>query len=90
MQKRIGSSIPLLFVVLVGCTLFSKSVMPLRVHDIHINGQDSINPAELYAVVVRKFGGTTTSQPPSISDFSVFSQCNRQVVKGGSRHGTER
>jgi len=51
MQKRIGSSIPLLFVVLVGCTLFSKSVMPLRVHDIHINGQDSINPAELYAVV---------------------------------------
>ncbi|MDC8449370.1 MAG: hypothetical protein LV473_13560 [Nitrospira sp.] len=51
MLKRIGSSIPLLLVVLVGCTMFSKSVMPLRVHDIHINGQDSINPAELYAVV---------------------------------------
>ncbi|MDI3465211.1 MAG: hypothetical protein OJF50_004032 [Nitrospira sp.] len=51
MLKRIGSSIPLLLVVLVGCTMFSKSVMPLRVHDIHINGQNSINPAELYAVV---------------------------------------
>lgn len=51
MLNRVGSSIPLLLVVLVGCTMFSKSVMPLRVHDIHINGQDSINPAELYAVV---------------------------------------
>ena len=51
MLKRVGISIPLLFVVLVGCTMFSKSAMPLRVHDIHINGQDSINPAELYAVV---------------------------------------
>ena len=51
MPKRLGSFIPLLFVVLVGCTMFSKSAMPLRVHDIHINGQDSITPAELYAVV---------------------------------------
>lgn len=51
MLKRIGSSIPLLFVVVVGCAMFSKSAMPLRIHDIHINGRDSINPAELYAVV---------------------------------------
>lgn len=51
MLKRIGNAIPLLFVVLVGCTIFSKGVVPLRVHDIHINGQDSITPAELYAVV---------------------------------------
>lgn len=49
MLKR--SSIPLLFVVLIGCTIFPKTDMPLRVHDIHINGQNSINPAELYAVV---------------------------------------
>jgi hypothetical protein len=51
MLKRIGNSIPLLSVVLVGCTIFPKEVMPLRVHNIHINGQHSINPAELYAVV---------------------------------------
>ena len=51
MLKGIGSSIPLLLVVLVGCTMFPKEVMPLRVHDIHINGQNSINPVELYAVV---------------------------------------
>ena len=51
MLKRIGSSIPLLFVALVGCTIFSKASIPLRVHDIHINGQGSITPAELYAVV---------------------------------------
>lgn len=51
MLKGIGSSIPLLCVVLVGCTIFPKEVMPLRVHDIHINGQNSINPVELYAVI---------------------------------------
>lgn len=51
MLKGIGSSIPLLFVVLVGCATFPKEVTPLRIHDIHINGQNSINPAELYAVV---------------------------------------
>jgi hypothetical protein len=52
MLKRIGSSIPLVFfVVLAGCAIFSKEDMPLRIHDIHINGQHSINPAELYAVV---------------------------------------
>ncbi len=51
MLKRTGSSIPLLLVILVGCTIFPKAVMPLRVHDIHINGQHSITPAELYAVV---------------------------------------
>ncbi len=51
MLKNIGSSIPLLFVVLVGCTIFPKEGMPLRVHDIHINSQNSINPAELYAVI---------------------------------------
>ncbi len=51
MLKRIGSAIPLLLVILVGCTIFPKAVMPLRVHDIHINGQNSITPAELYAVV---------------------------------------
>jgi hypothetical protein len=51
MLKRIGSSIPLLFVVVVGCTMFSKSAMPLRIHDIHINGRYSIIPAELYAVI---------------------------------------
>ena len=43
--------IPLLFIVFVGCTVFSKAAMPLRIHDIHINGQDSITSAELYAVV---------------------------------------
>ena len=52
MPKYIGfSTIPLLFVALVGCTIFSKAAMPFRVHDIHITGQDSINPVELYAVV---------------------------------------
>lgn len=51
MFKRVASSIPVLFVVLVGCTIFPKAVMPLRVHDIHISGQNSINPVELYAVV---------------------------------------
>ena len=52
MPKYIGfTTLPVLFVALVGCTIFSKSDKPLRVHDIHINAQDSINPAELYAVV---------------------------------------
>ena len=51
MLKRIGSSIPLLFVVLVGCAIFPKADTPLRIHDIHINDQNSITPAELYAVV---------------------------------------
>lgn len=45
------SSILLLLVVFVGCTAFSKAARPLRVHEIHITGQASINPAELYAVV---------------------------------------
>lgn len=45
------STIPLFFIAFVGCTLFSPTPMPLRIHDIHINGQGSINPAELYAVV---------------------------------------
>lgn len=52
MPKYIGfTTIPLLFFVLAGCTILSKTDKPLRVHEIHINAQDSINPAELYAVV---------------------------------------
>lgn len=43
--------IPLFFVVLVGCNIFPKAAVPLRVHDIHITGKNGINPAELQAVV---------------------------------------
>ncbi|MGZ8404699.1 MAG: hypothetical protein ACXWWB_03440 [Nitrospira sp.] len=89
MFKRVGSSIPVLFVVLVGCTIFPKAVMPLRVHDIHISGQNSINPVELYAVVGQEIRWRNASRSRSISDFLVFSQCNRQAVKEGSGHGTE-
>lgn len=43
----------LLFIViaLTGCSILGKVDKPTRVHDIHINGQDSITPLELYAAV---------------------------------------
>src|SRR5690349_1827461 len=43
--------IPLLLVVVVGCSLFPKAAVPLRVHDIHITGTNGITPADLHAVV---------------------------------------
>lgn len=51
MLKHLGLSFLLLLSVLSGCALFSKADPPTRIHDIHINGQDSIIPAELYAAV---------------------------------------
>lgn len=43
----------LLFIVvaLTGCGVLGKADRPTRVHDIYINGQDSIAPLELYAAV---------------------------------------
>lgn len=40
-----------ILVILTGCSVFSKADTPTRVHDIYINGQDSITPLELYAAV---------------------------------------
>lgn len=36
---------------LTGCSLFSNVEKPTRVHDIHIDGTNSIRPLELYATV---------------------------------------
>ncbi len=51
MLKHISVSAMLLIFVLTGCSVFSKADTPTRVHDIYINGQDSITPLEVYAVV---------------------------------------
>ena len=41
----------LLCVAFVGCAMFAKVATPVHIHHIHINGQKSINPVELRAVV---------------------------------------
>lgn len=41
----------LFIVALVGCAMSSKVDPPPRVHDIHIDRQNSITPTELYATV---------------------------------------
>ncbi|MGC4098495.1 MAG: hypothetical protein QM706_15390 [Nitrospira sp.] len=52
MLKRLSFNIiPLFCVALIGCTIFSKAALPVDVHDIHVNGQRSITPLELHAVV---------------------------------------
>ncbi|NGZ96576.1 MAG: hypothetical protein CV089_10710 [Nitrospira sp. WS110] len=40
-----------ILVILTGCSVFSKVDASTRVHDIYINGQNSITPLELYAAV---------------------------------------
>lgn len=51
MLKHNGVSLVLLIFVLTGCSVFSQVDTPTRVHDIYINGHDSITPLELYAAV---------------------------------------
>src|SRR5690349_17304443 len=70
-ERRVGKECS--FVGVVGCTMFSKSAMPLRFHDIHINGRDSINPAELYAVIgeeIRFFFSSRRRHTRSLRDWS--------------------
>lgn len=49
-HNRVSRMVLIVFVV-TGCGVFSKADPPTRVHDIYINGQDSITPLELYAAV---------------------------------------
>jgi hypothetical protein len=49
-HNRVSRMVLIVF-VLTGCSVFSKADPPTRVHDIYINGQDSITPLEVYAVV---------------------------------------
>lgn len=51
MLKYNSVSCIVLIFVLTGCSVFSKVDTPTRVHNIYINGQDSITPLEVYAVV---------------------------------------
>ncbi len=63
MLKHFRESSVIFMILLLGCAISSKVEEPPRVRDIHISGQHSIAPAELYANVgdeIRWHNGLST------------------------------